>query len=320
MNLDFFRDAYPPICLHPRFNILHVLSLDYIIAFYPFLLVFLTYLLVTMYDRNYSIVVLAWKPFRWCSKQFIRHFNVKASLIETFATFILLSNVKILGVSFDILSPTAAYGVNGTRLNQTFLFYDANIEYLSREHIPFVILALMTGILFAFVPFLLLLVYPCRCFQKGLNRLGWRCQALHIFMDAFQGSYKTEPYDLRYFSAYYFLLRFLVLLVTSMASILNYSVLAFLVIMGAVIVTIFQPYKTNRHNKLDIVSILILALTYVSMTGYIITSRNDFRHVFISLVSMVVSVSALTIYVIGVVAWRPLVFLFKWCNCKNSCT
>ncbi len=30
VNLDFFRDAYPPICLHPRFNILHVLSLDYL--------------------------------------------------------------------------------------------------------------------------------------------------------------------------------------------------------------------------------------------------------------------------------------------------
>ncbi len=193
VNLDFFRDVFPSICLHPRLHILYVVSLDYIIAFF---LIFLTYLLVTMYDRNYSIVVLAWKPFRWCSKRFIHHFNVKASLIETFATFILLSNVKVLGVCCDILGHSIVYDVNGTPLKPTFLYYDANIERLSREHIPFVyvVLALMTGILFVFVPFLILVVYPCRCFQKCLNRLGWRCQALHVFMDAFQGSYKTEPY------------------------------------------------------------------------------------------------------------------------------
>ena len=33
-NLDFFRSAYPSFCLHPQFNILHVTSLDFVVALY----------------------------------------------------------------------------------------------------------------------------------------------------------------------------------------------------------------------------------------------------------------------------------------------
>ena len=35
-NLDFFRLAFPPLCLHPSITTLQVISLDYIIAMYPF--------------------------------------------------------------------------------------------------------------------------------------------------------------------------------------------------------------------------------------------------------------------------------------------
>ena len=97
----------------------------------------------------------------------------------------------------------------GTEIKKKFLYYDANIEYFGHDHLPFAVLALLIGFIFVFLPFLLLVLYPCRCFQRFLNCLGLRCQTLHIFMDAFQGIYKIEPYDLKYFSALYFLLRFL---------------------------------------------------------------------------------------------------------------
>lgn len=103
VNLDFFRTIYPYFCLHPNMNILHVVSLDIIIALYPFILIFLTYILVTLYDRNCCLLVWAWRPFKWCLRHYQRQFNVKSSLIEAFATFILLCNVKVLGVCFDLL-------------------------------------------------------------------------------------------------------------------------------------------------------------------------------------------------------------------------
>ena len=43
VNLDFFRGVYPSFCLHPQLNIIHILFLDYIVALYPFILIFITY-------------------------------------------------------------------------------------------------------------------------------------------------------------------------------------------------------------------------------------------------------------------------------------
>ena len=53
--------AYPYFCLHPDLNILHVISLDFAVALYPFVLILLTYLLIRVYDSNYRLVVWAWK-------------------------------------------------------------------------------------------------------------------------------------------------------------------------------------------------------------------------------------------------------------------
>ncbi len=60
--------------------------------------------------------------------------NIKTSLIETFATFILLFNVKILGMCLDILVPTVTYDATGFQ-GKHFIYYDATIEYFSREHL-----------------------------------------------------------------------------------------------------------------------------------------------------------------------------------------
>ena len=171
-----------------------------IITLYPF---FITYILLTLYDKNLK---LAWKPFKSLLRCYQRQWNIRTSLVETFVTFILLSSTKILSVSFDLLAFTIAMG---TEIKKKFLYYDANIEYFGCDHLPFAVLALLIGFIFVFLPFLLLVLYPCRCFQRFLNCLGLRCQTLHIFMDTFQGIYKIEPYDLKYFSALHFLLRFL---------------------------------------------------------------------------------------------------------------
>ena len=59
-NLDFFHMSFKSLCLHPSISTLQVISLDYLIAFYPLLLIFITYLLVKLHDQ--SIVVQSfWK-------------------------------------------------------------------------------------------------------------------------------------------------------------------------------------------------------------------------------------------------------------------
>ena len=276
-NLDFFRLLYPHFCLHPSLNILHISSLDFIVSLYPFVLIFLTYVLVTLYDKDYRILVWAWKPFKHCLKFYRRQFNVKASLSHTFATFITLSSVKILGVCFDILTYTNVYTASGTKLKQQFLYYDANIEFFGPEHLPFAVLALFVGFVFVFLPFLLLVLYPCGCFQQCLSKLKLGGPALHIFMDIFQGPYRTEPRDLRYFSAYYLFIRFCVLaLLITLSSISSFFFIGFASVIAACILAAFQPYKNHFHNKLDQISILTAGCLSIGVYATIMASVFDF--------------------------------------------
>ena len=124
VNLDFFRLVYPPFCLHPNANIFQILSLDYLVALYPFLLIFMSYVLVTAYDKRYRLVVWMWRPVQRCVHCHRNTLNICTSLIEIFATFILFSSVKILGVSVQILASTGTHDVVGNRLQQYFTYYD----------------------------------------------------------------------------------------------------------------------------------------------------------------------------------------------------
>ena len=304
VNLDFFRGVYPSFCLHPQLNIIHILFLDYIVALYPFILIFITYVLLTLYDKNYRLIKLAWKPFKYLLTCYQRQWNIRTSLIETFTTFILLSSTKILSVSFDLLAFTIAYDEMGTEIKKKFLFYDANIEYFGHDHLPFAVLALLIGFVFVFLPFLLLVLYPCHCFQRCLNCLGWRCQTLHIFMDAFQGSYKIEPYDMRYFSAFYLLLRFLFLIIAEvMASFFFIPTLAITMLLSALIFAIFQPYKKTSQNRSDIAFMLLVALFFITVTTDVLASYLDTHWVTTAKVLITLSVTFIFLYLISMFAW-----------------
>ncbi len=140
-NMDFFRLLYPPICLHPNANIMQVLSLDYIVALYPFLLIFITYVLVTAYDSEYRLLIWMWKPFRMCTRHYRATWNIRTSLIEIFASFIILSSVRVLGVSIQILSFTGSYDVYGQKSDYYYSMYDGTIPYFGSQHLPFALLA-----------------------------------------------------------------------------------------------------------------------------------------------------------------------------------
>ena len=132
-------------------------------------------------------------------------------MIQTFATFMVLSYVKILNVSFSLLIPVHLKDVNGEVINETYLKSDAELVYFGREHLPYGILAIVMLSVFNILPTLLLLLYPCGCFQKCLTCCGIRSITLHTFMDALQGCYRYQPRDCRYFAGIYLCVRILFL-------------------------------------------------------------------------------------------------------------
>ncbi len=218
-----------------------------------------------MYDRNYSCIVWAWKPFKYVVQS--KHINKRTSLIETFCTFILLSSIKILGVSVFLLAQTIAYDESGKKLREKYLYLDASIEFFSSEHRHFGLLAIFISFIFVVLPFLLLLLYPCKLFQRVLNLFVGRFHALHVFMDAFQGIYRTNPVDLRYFSAYYLLIRFILQFLSAyFQSFFILSITTVVLIISSIVFVVVKPYKNMLHNQIDILCWLLLTLSYASIT------------------------------------------------------
>ena len=259
-NLDFFRTVYSPFCLHPNATTLQVMSLDYIIAAYPLVLILLTYMLVTLHYHNYRLVVWLWRPFLRCCIRFRRQWNIRNSLVDAFATFLLLSYVKFLSVSIDIFTPSFVWNMTLT-YQPTVLYYDGSVEYFSKEHLPYAILAITVLLVFTLLPILLLCLYPCRCFQRFLNSCHLRSQALHTFMDAFQGCYKNGTNgtrDCRYFAAVYLITRMALHFSLLIPLLLYTTSLIIVPFLGVIVlISVFQPYRKQLYNQLDIFFCLV---------------------------------------------------------------
>ena len=157
-NLDFFRYFYHPFCMSPETTTLQVLLLDYLVAVYPMLLILLTYVLVKLHD-NFRIAVYLCKPFYNFLHVFRKEWDTRNSLVGSFATFYLLSYVKILNVSANILTPTHFFDMNGCH-GKNYFYFNSTVPYLSREHLPYAIFAIVMACTFNVFPLFLLLLYP----------------------------------------------------------------------------------------------------------------------------------------------------------------
>ena len=266
-NLDFLRTVYKPFCLHPKLTTLQAFAMDYIVAVYPLVLIMLTYLCVMLHDR-YRLVIWLWSPFHRCLSHFRKEWYIRRSLVDVFATFILLSYVKILDISFNILTPTALWSVNGTEVKESFLYIDGSVKYFQGSHLLFGVLAIGMVCVFNVLPLILLALYPSKCFQKCLNHChGCQFQFLKVFMDTFQGGFKTEPYDCRYFAAFYLFLRFVNLTTMGWTRTgIYFSFSGLLLGFASLTVALVRPWAVWWHNVLD--SIVLASLCVLGVIFY----------------------------------------------------
>ena len=278
-NLDFFRFIDFNICLGT--DTLQTSALDLAVGIYPFLLMLLSYILISLYDRNFRLLVIIWKPFHTIFGLFHQNWNVKTSLIDVFMTFILLSSVKFLSVSHDLLAPVKVYQLNsaGNIFISWRLYYDANVPYLGERHLPYAILAMCVLSLFVLLPTLLLIVYPFRWFQKLLNIVPIRWYVLHTFMDSLQGHYKdgTQPgtRDCRWFASVWFVIRILMIAIGAGTHNSMFFPMAAVPAVTIVILLInLEPFKENHHTITNGVFTVAVALSYTTAAGLGMTNYN----------------------------------------------
>ena len=227
-------------------------------------------------------IVWLWKPFHRCCVNVRRRWDTKASLIDVFATFLVLSYSKLLFVSAFLFKGTEIYNADG-KLVSYVLRADATVKFLSEEHLPFAIASCFI-ISFTFLPPLLLTFYPCKVFNRCLNCCHKRrCHALHTFVEAFQGCYKdgvTGGRDLRSISGVYLLFRFLLLIANvNIGNKTGWLLRSLMFLSLSIFILIVQPYKKSYMNVLDGLLLALLGLVTLLLVTFqylhnIITDGN----------------------------------------------
>ena len=276
-NLDFFRSVYTPFCLHPNLTTLQVMSLDYIIAAYPLVLIVVMYLLVQMYSRNCRPVVVVLRPFHYCFTRFRHQLNIRTSLVDAFGTFFSLSYVKFLNTTFDLLAPTRVWDFNGSSYR---VYYDGTMEMFKGRHIPYAVLAVLVGLICNILPLVLILCYSFRRTHVLLNCLPLSVRTiLFPFMDNILACYKdgtNGTRNCRYFGVVYHI-AFMGILsgFVLTKSTLVFGVNAFMCIVIGMLVAVIQPYKAKVYNIVDTVLILSIGLGFDAGMSVLIAKDVD---------------------------------------------
>ena len=106
---------------------------------------------------TYGIVI--WKPFRFVFHPFHDNWDIRTSVIDSFATFFLLLYVKILCILTDLMLFTSVHELQ-TNQSHYRLYYDAILEFFRGYHLPFAILSVTLATFFVIIPTLILILYP----------------------------------------------------------------------------------------------------------------------------------------------------------------
>ena len=125
LNMDFFREFLPPICvlLSKSLKSIHVLLFDYLVTIYPLFPTILIFLGLDFYDRNFKLFVLISYPIKRFLNYFHGSWDPKRNILNVYVTFFLLSYTKLLFVSISLLVAVNSYNKRG-ELTSTVLLYD----------------------------------------------------------------------------------------------------------------------------------------------------------------------------------------------------
>ena len=307
-NLDFFRTVIPPICLD--ITPLQALALDYAVAFYPLVLIIITLTLISLHSRDVRIVVWLWKPFHSVFYKMKQDWDFEGSFVNALATFFLLSYLKILNVTTDLLVFTETYTLPlGERSYQVkrALYYDASVEYFADKHLNYGIAAIFVGIFMVILPLVFLVVYPMRWFQKCLNLFHIQRQSIDIFINCYQGYYKdgtNGTRDYRCFSITFFLLQLTIfILFTLSRSIFSFSLAALTTVLFLFVILLVQPYKEQFkiYNAIDAFMLLFLAVIFMVMTA---ADEADIKAAYFS---------TATYAFLAIISLAPLIYIVVLC-------
>ena len=262
-NLDFCRNFLVPFCVSNKLKFIHMAFMGYISAFYPILLICLTWVCVELHGRNFRPLVWLWRPFHSCFVRLRRGWDTKSDIIDAFTTFFFLTYSKILCQTLLLIISKSIRHIEPS--GRSFLTYvstvDHSVDYGSLYHLAFAIPGVLILLIFNILPPLLLILYPIRAFRSCLSKCHLNFIVIHTFLDKVYGCYRNGldgRRDMRSFSGLYFLLGiiafFIVALSRAMSSYLfinRWFANGTVFFITTLAITIAKPYKKAYMNHLD---------------------------------------------------------------------
>ena len=281
LNLDLGQNLLAPYCVSNKLKFIHIAFLGYISAFYPIVLIFLTWVCVELHGRNFRPLVWLWRPFHRCFVRLRRGWDTKSDIIDAFTTFFILTYSKILCQTLLLISSKPIRNIEPS--GKSFLTYvsvvDHSVDYGSLYHLSFVISGVLISLIFNILPPLLLILYPIRIFRSCLSKCHLNSIVLHTFLDKVYACYRNGldgGRDMRIFSGLYFFLiltaYFTVLLTRAMNSYLSVSrwfTIGIVLFFTLLAVIIAKPYRKTYMNHLDTLLLSnYMILCYVLSSGF----------------------------------------------------
>ena len=272
-NLDFFRYIVPPFCVSPHIKPIQITFLYYISAFYPLILKTVSWIFIRLHSRDYKPVVWLWSKL---DGYILQKMNVKRdannTLIDVFATFILLSYAKLVFTCFRIISFKATYNAHNFSTQKILhVESDPNMGYFSAEHLPYAIVAITIFLLLIIPLPLLLALYPIRVVRSLLFKcpIGTRPMAtFNIFVEKFYSCYRdglNGGRDMRSFVCVHFLLRVIgnYISVDEIKVNLSFTIVILLYLFSSLLIALVRPYKKTYMNISD--TLIMANLTVLSL-------------------------------------------------------
>ena len=304
--------------------------IEFLATLYPFLLLFLAFVLVELHAKDFRPVVVVWKPILHKLIRFRRKWNPHSSFVQAFATLFFLSYAKLIFLTSVPINVVRYINELGQSRKVAPLI-DPTISFWHTKHIILMAFSISILLLVILPPILVLIVYPTKLFRKLQNSLSSRMNlAIHAFVSPFHGCFKDGTNGTRDYrplsGGILAVVLFGLLLDTCVSNFMNIDIREPVISVQTTIAmfttisvgfAVFKPYKTDvaNHTGVSLSALLVVAADlYISlMTGW--------EPAYVPILAVITSIPHFVFYGYLVYRIRQCDFkrrLQEWCCCCRN--
>ena len=191
-SFDSLYIVSPSLCISSHLDDTDVQYIKILKTLYPFVLLFLAYVGIQLYARDFKPVVLLWKPIHNKIVRLNKSWNPHLSLVQAFSTIFFISYFRLVSLIFKPMIMTYFIDDHGQYVqNSRVTHIDPAVPIGHYKHLCLTVISIIILVFMILSPILVLITYPTRLFRKFQDYLPPRVNiALKMFVSTFQGGYK----------------------------------------------------------------------------------------------------------------------------------